>query len=78
MCVTCQVDYVLYHDCRAAFKLAYLLCFTATPVGTITPEIQGTMDLPPETTHTENTPTPVPEMIMAQCQEDTGMRKRLS
>lgn len=29
------------------------------------------MDLLPEIIHTENIATPVPEMIMAQCQEDT-------
>lgn len=51
-----------------------MLFFTATPVGIIIPEIQGTMDLLPEIIHTENTPIPVPEMIMVQCQEDTGMR----
>lgn len=50
-----------------------VLCFTATPVGIIIPEIQGTMDLLKEIIHTENTPIPVPEMTMAQCQEDAGM-----
>lgn len=50
-----------------------VLCFTATPVGIIIPEIQGTMELLKETIHTENSPIPVPEMTMAQCQEDTGM-----
>lgn len=44
---------------------------TATPVGIIIPEIQGIMDLLPEITRTENTQIPVPEMTMAQCQEDT-------
>lgn len=48
--------------------------FTATPVGIIIPGIQGTMALLLEIIHTENTPIPVPEMTMAQCQEDTGMR----
>lgn len=43
----------------------------ATPVGIIIPEIQGTMELLKETIHTENSPIPVPEMTMAQCQEDT-------
>lgn len=32
------------------------------------------MDLLPEIIHTENTPIPVPEMTMAQCQEDTSKR----
>ncbi len=50
-----------------------IVCFTATPVGIIIPEIRGTMDLLPEIIHTENTPIPVHEMTMAQCQEDTGM-----
>lgn len=49
-----------------------MLSFTATPVGIIIPEIRETMDLLPEIIHTENIATPVPEMIMAQCQEDTG------
>lgn len=52
-----------------------VLSFTATPVGIIIPEIQGTMDLLPEITHTENIPIPVPEMTMGQCQEDTGTCK---
>lgn len=51
----------------------FVLYFTATPVGIIIQEIQGTMDLLKEIVHTENTPIPVPEMTMAQCQEDTGM-----
>lgn len=43
----------------------------ATPVGIIIPEIQGTMDLLPGITHTENIPIPVPEMTMDHCQGDT-------
>lgn len=43
----------------------------ATPVGIIIQEIQGTMDLLREIIHSENTPIPVPEMTVAQCQEDT-------
>lgn len=50
-----------------------VLFLTATPVGIITPEIRGTMDLLPEIIHTENTQIPVPEMTMDQCQGDTGM-----
>lgn len=47
--------------------------FTATPVGIIIPGTQGTMDHLLEIIPTENTPIPVPEMTMAQCQEDIGM-----
>lgn len=56
----------------AALQLI-VLCFTATPVGIIIQEIRETMDLHPEIIHTENTPIPVPEMTMAQCQEATGV-----
>lgn len=52
--------------------LRLIVLFSATPVGIITPEIHGTMDLLPEIIHTENTPIPVPEMTMDQCQGDTG------
>lgn len=45
---------------------------SAIQVGITIPEIQGTTDLPPETTLTETIPTPAPVMTMAQCQEDTG------
>lgn len=48
------------------------VCYAATPVGIIIPEIQETMDLLQEIIHTENIPVPVPEMTMAQCQGDTG------
>lgn len=54
------------------YELFYF--FTATPVAIIIPGIQETMALLLEIIHTENTPIPVPEMTMAQCQEDTGMR----
>lgn len=49
------------------------ISFPAIQIGIITPEIQGTMDHPPETTHTETIRIPVPAMIMAQCREDTSM-----
>lgn len=62
----------IQHITVAALQLI-TLCFTATPVGTTIPEIQGTMDLLPEIIHTENIQIPVPEMTMAQCLEDTGM-----
>lgn len=56
------------------FIFFYLFFFTATPVAIIIPGIQETTALLLEIIHTENTPIPVPEMTMAQCQEDTGMR----
>lgn len=43
----------------------------ATPAGIIIPEIRGTTDLLLEIIRTGNTPIPVPEMTIAQCQEDT-------
>lgn len=48
-------------------------CVSAIQVGITVPEIQGTTDLPRETTHTGTIPVPAPVMNMDQCQEDMGM-----